>query len=96
MLQNVMQGKRDSVIDGSVGPVGELVRIQLMISGCLEGPESRRSNTFMTTEVRATGRWSFRLAMLGFLGTGTMVAVLSRLEPCRCRQFVLINSFCCC
>ena len=29
MLQNVMQGKRDSIIDGSVGPVGELVRVQL-------------------------------------------------------------------
>ena len=29
VLQNVMQGKRDSIIDGSVGPVGELVRVQL-------------------------------------------------------------------
>ena len=57
MLQNVMQGKRDRVIDGSVSPVGELVRIQLMISGCLEGDlRTRHSNTFMTTEVRATGR----------------------------------------
>ena len=44
--QNVMQGKRDSVIDGSVGPVGELVRIQLMISGCLEGPENQALEHF--------------------------------------------------
>jgi len=41
VLQNVMQGKRDSIIDGSVGPVGELVRVQLMISGYLEGPENQ-------------------------------------------------------
>ena len=46
MLQNVMQGKRDSVIDGSVGPVGELVRIQLMISDCLEGPENQALEHF--------------------------------------------------
>ena len=46
MLQNVMQGKRDSIIDGSVGPVGELVRFQLMISGCLEGPENQALEHF--------------------------------------------------
>ena len=46
MLQNVMQGKRDSVIDGSVGPVGELVRIELMISACLEGPENQALEHF--------------------------------------------------
>ena len=46
VLQNVMQGKRDSVIDGSVGPAGELVRIQLMISGCLEGPENLNTRPY--------------------------------------------------
>ena len=46
MLQNVMQGKRDSITNGSVGPVGELVRIQLMISGCLEGPENQALEHF--------------------------------------------------
>ena len=46
MLQNVMQGKRDCITDGSVGPVGELVRVQLMISGCLEGPENQALEHF--------------------------------------------------
>ena len=30
----------------SVGPVGELVRVQLMISGCLEGPENQALEHF--------------------------------------------------
>ena len=46
MLQNVMQGKRDRIIDGSVGPVGELVWVQLMISGCLKGPENQALEHF--------------------------------------------------
>ena len=46
MLQNVMQGKRDSIIDGSVGPVSELVRVQLMINGCLEGLENQALEHF--------------------------------------------------
>ena len=46
MLQNAMQGKRNSIIDGSIGPVGELVRVQLMIGGCLEGPENQALKHF--------------------------------------------------
>ena len=32
--------------DGSGGPVGELVWVQLMISGCLEGPENQALEHF--------------------------------------------------
>ena len=45
-FQKVMQGKRDSITDGSVGPVGQLVRVQLMTSGCLEGPENQALEHF--------------------------------------------------
>ena len=37
-----------------------------------------RSNVFNTTEVRATGLWSFRPLILGFLGTGMMVDVFKK------------------
>ena len=50
---------------------------------------TRRSNTFMTMEVRATGRWSFRLAMLGFLGTGTVVKVLKHRGTWHCSSDLL-------
>ena len=41
MLQNAVQGKRDSIIKRYVGQVSELMRVQLMISGCLEEPENQ-------------------------------------------------------
>ena len=41
MLQNVVQGKRDSSIKRYAGQVSELVRVQMMISGCLEEPENQ-------------------------------------------------------
>lgn len=39
MLQNTVQAKRyvhSDIVDGSIGPVSELVQVQLMISSCLD------------------------------------------------------------
>ena len=89
MLQNAMQGKRDSIIDGSVGPVGELVRVQLMISGCLEGPENQALEHIHDHEGQSDRSVVVQACYAGLLGNqhygggleaSRDVALLQRLE----------------
>ena len=46
MLQNAMQAKHCSIVDGSLGPVSKQERIQLMVSGCLEKGEDQALQHF--------------------------------------------------
>ena len=48
---------------------------------------TNRSNTFITTDVRATGRKSFIAVAFGFLGTGITLAALKQTGAmCRLRE----------
>ena len=89
MLQNVMQGKRDSITDGSVGPVGELVRVQLMISGCLEGPENQALEHFHDDGGQSDRSVVVQACYAGLLGNGTMVEVLKHRGTCNCSSDLL-------
>ena len=90
MLQNVMQGKRDRIIDGSVGPVGELVRIQLMISGCLQGPENQALEHFHDYGGQSDRSVVVQACYAGQAsGTGTMVEVLKHRGTWHCSSDLL-------
>ena len=55
MLEGVVQGHVHCIVYRPVGSVGELQGVQEWVVKDLRWDSTRRSNDFMTTEVRATG-----------------------------------------
>ena len=55
MLEGVVQGHVHCIVYRPVGSVGELLGVQEWVVKDLRWDSTRRSNDFMTTEVRATG-----------------------------------------
>ena len=64
-----VQGQGNTIVSALVVPVGKLGWIH-----------TRRSNTFTTTDVRATGRKSFNAFTLDFFDTVITVAALPQTE----------------